>query len=257
MISIKTEKEIQVMAEGGKILAGVVWKVLENAKPGVSEVELDKLAEKLILEKGGYPGFKKVNGYKNAICISTNEVVVHGIPTAYKLKEGDVIGIDCGVYYKGLHTDMSETICVSAKGGSASGGQSLETDKFLETGKKALNEAIKVAKAGNRVGHISKTIQDVVEGAGYSVVQSLVGHGVGKNLHEEPEVPGFLSLPIEETPILKKGMTIAVEVIYNMGGHEVVLGSDNWTIITEDKSISGVFERSIAITDKDPLILTQ
>ena len=114
MISIKTKEEIQIMAAGGKILAEVVWEVLENAKPGVSEIELDNLAEKLILEKGGYPGFKKVNGYKNAICVSTNEVVVHGIPTAYKLKEGDVVGIDCGVYYKGLHTDMSETIQVKS-----------------------------------------------------------------------------------------------------------------------------------------------
>lgn len=252
MISIKTDKEIQIMAKGGKILAEVVWEVLKNAKPGVSEIELDTLAEKLILEKGGYPGFKKVNGYKNSICVSTNDVVVHGIPRDYKIKEGDVVGIDCGVFYKGLHTDMSETIRVRN-----SGSDEDSIDKFLEIGEKALDQAIKVAKAGNRVGHISKTIQDIVEGQGYSVVRSLVGHGVGKKLHEEPEVPGFLAVQTEKTPILRKGMTIAVEVIYNMGGYEVVLGSDNWTIRTEDKSISGVFERTIAITDKDPLILTQ
>lgn len=252
MIKLKTENEIQAMAEGGKILAEVVWEVLKNAKPGVSEIELDKLAEKLITQKGGYPGFKKVNGYKNAICVSTNDVVVHGIPTEYKIKEGDVVGIDCGVYYKGLHTDMSETIRIK---NSESSKDSI--DKFLETGKKALNEAIKVAKVGNRIGHISKVIQDIVEGQGYAVVRSLVGHGVGENLHEEPEVPGFLAVQIEKTPILKKGMTIAVEVIYNMGGYEVVLGSDNWTIRTRDKSVSGVFERTIAITDGDPLILTQ
>jgi len=257
MISIKTEKEIKAMAEGGKILANVLSQILKAIEPGVSERELDSLAEKLIVSSGGYPGFKKVRGYRNAICVSTNDVVVHGIPSDYKIKEGDVVGIDCGVFYKGLHTDMSETIRVSAKGGSAPGGQSYEIDKFLETGKRALNEAIKVATVGNRVGHISEVIQEIVEGAGFSVVRSLVGHGVGKNLHEDPEVPGFLDIPIESTPLLKKGMTIAVEVIYNMGGSEVVVDPDEWTIRTEDKSISGVFERTLAIADNKPLILTE
>src|SRR5258708_8609307 len=253
MIDIKTENEIKSMAEGGKILASVVSQVLEAIKPGVSEKELDRLAEKLILEKGGYPGFKKVKGYKNAICVSTNDAVVHGIPSDYKIKEGDVVGIDCGVFYKGLHTDMSETIRVKSPGLET---QNDELDKFLSIGKKALNEAIKKARGGNRVGDISKTIQEIVEGAGYSVVLSLVGHGVGKKLHEDPEVPGFLIGPVKDTPFLKKGMTIAVEVIYNMGDSEVVIDSDNWTIRTKDKSISGVFERTIAITEGEPLILT-
>lgn len=253
MISIKTEKEIQAMAEGGKILANVLSEVLEAIKPGVSEKELDELADRLIVKSGGYPGFKRVSGYKNAICVSTNDVVVHGIPSDYKIKEGDVVGIDCGVFYKGFHTDMSETVRVPI---SSLETQVDEIDKFLETGKRALNEAIKVATAGNRVGHISKVIQDIVEGAGFSVVRSLVGHGVGKKLHEEPEVPGFLAVPMKETPLLKKGMTIAVEVIYNMGGPEVVVDPDEWTIRAEDKSISGVFERTLAITDNKPLILT-
>ncbi len=253
MIHIKTEKEIQIMAEGGKILSDVLWEVLRNAKPGVSEIELDKLAEELIVKRGGEPGFKKVTGYNNTICVSTNDVVVHGIPTEYKLKEGDVLGIDCGVYYKGFHTDMSETIRIQNLQLKV---QKDDIDKFLEIGKEALDEGIKQAVADNRIGHISKVIQDIVEGQGYSVVRSLVGHGVGRKLHEEPEVPGFLQGKIEETPILKNGMTIAIEVIYNMGKSEVAIDSDNWTIRSKDKSISGVFERTLAIANTEPLILT-
>jgi methionyl aminopeptidase len=224
-------------------------------KPGVSELELDALAEKLILQKGGEPGFKKVPGYKHTICISTNDVVVHGIPTDYKLKMGDVVGIDCGVFYNGFHTDMSETVRVE--------NQELrikndEIDNFLKVGKKALNEAVKQATLGNHIGDISKTIQTIVETQnGYSVVRSLVGHGVGKDLHEDPEVPGFLSEQVEKTPLLRIGMVIAVEVIYNMGGHELVFANeDGWTLKTEDGSLSGLFEITLAIGEKGPLILT-
>lgn len=255
MINIKNEEEIKIMTISGHILAETLFEVLKHVKPGVSEIELDKLADKLIVEKGGEPGFKKVKGYHNATCISTNDVVVHGIPSDYLLKEGDVIGIDCGVYYKGFHTDMSETIRVQ---NSEFRIQNDEIDKFLQTGKKALEEGIKAAKLGNHVGDISKTIQDIVEGRGYSIVKSLVGHGVGRDLHEEPEVPGYLYGNINKTPILKEGMTIAVEVIYNMGKNEVVLANnDGWTIKTKDGSFSGVFERSIAITGNGTIILTK
>jgi len=251
MIS-KTYEEIELMRHGGKILSEVLSKVLDSIKPGVSEKKLDILAEKEILKKGGEPGFKRVKGYENTICASTNSVVVHGIPTDYKLKEGDVVGIDCGVFYKGFNTDMSETVRVRS-----SKVQPDDIDKFLEVGRKALSEAIKSATGGNRVGHISKTIQDIVEKEnGYSVVRSLVGHGVGRNLHEEPEVPGFLIGNINQTPLLKPGMTIAVEVIYNMGGHEVEVLDDGWTIKTKDGSVSGVFEKTIAVTAGLPLILT-
>lgn len=252
MINIKSSDELKKMSKGGKILADVLSQVLKNIKPGVSEKELDKLAEKLILECGAEPGFKKVKGYNNTICVSTNSVVVHGIPTDYKLKEGDVVGIDCGVFYKGFHTDMSETIRVGN-----SKAKPDDIDKFLEVGKKALEEGLKVSKAGNRIGNISKVIQDIVEkDNGYSVVRSLVGHGIGKKLHEEPEVPGFLVKDIDDTPLLKSGMTIAVEVIYNMGKPDVGILDDGWTIETRDKSISGVFERTIAIEAGLPLILT-
>lgn len=250
MIDIKTKEEIELMAEGGHILSEVLWEVLDNAKPGISEIELDKLAEELILKKGGEVGFKKVDNYPNAICVSVNDIVVHGLPTKYILKEGDVLGIDCGVFYKGFHTDMAQTIKIG-------NSKDEKIDKFLEVGEKAMNEGIKVAKAGKRVGHISKIVQEIVEKkAGYSIVRTLVGHGVGRQLHEDPHIPGFLKGPIEKTPELKIGMTITVEVIYNMGKHEVFLAEDKWTIKSKDKTIAGLFERSIAINDGEALILT-
>lgn len=256
MIHIKNQREIEAMTVGGKILSEVLFEVLQNVRPGISELELDSLAEKLILEKGGEPGFKKVKGYNHTICVSTNEVVVHGVPTKRKLKEGDIIGVDCGAYYKGCHTDMAESLRVSTRNERLK-TKNEEIDRFLKVGKRALFEAIKQAKAGNRVGDISKTIQSIVENAGYSVVRSLVGHGVGKSLHEEPEVPGYLEKSIEETPELKIGMTIAIEVIYNVGKADVVYkGDDNWTIATADGSLSGLFERTIVVTNDGVKLLT-
>lgn len=252
MIYYKTSQEIDIMGKGGKILADVLSSVLEHIQPGVSELEIDFLAERLIKEKGGEPGFKKVPGYSHTICVSTNEVVVHGIPTEYRFKKGDVVGIDCGVYLDGFHTDMSETIVV---GGATEASSKVQ--KFLQIGKKALEAGITQAMLGNRVGSISQAIQKVVEGGGYSVVRSLIGHGVGRQLHEEPEVPGFLHGAISQTPLLKEGMTIAVEVIYNMGAPEVSYArGDSWTIKTKDNSLSGLFERTVVITRQGPRVLT-
>ena len=258
MIDIKNKKEISLMQEGGKILARVLRELLQNIKPGVSELKIDQLAEKLIKKAGAESGFKKVPGYNYSICVSTNDVVVHGVPTDYKFKEGDIVGIDCGIFYKGFHTDMAQTLRVSTINNQQSASnKNDEIDKFLETGKKALNAGIRQAKEGNRVGHISQAIQQVIEGRGYSVVKSLVGHGVGRDLHEEPEVPVYLAIKIEKTPVLKKGMTIAVEVIYNMGTAEVMhKGEDGWTIAAGDASLSGLFERTIAITKNGPIVLT-
>jgi len=258
VIDLKTEQEIKIMQIGGKILAEVLKEVLDHAKVGVSEFELDQLAEKLIVEKGGESGFKKVDGYKHTICVSTNDVVVHGVPTEYKFKEGDIVGIDCGVFYKGFHTDAAQTLRVATQNSKLKTQNYDKIDRFLQTGEKALWEGIKNAKAGNRIGHISKAIQKIVEGFGYSVVRSLIGHGVGRQLHEDPEVPGFLDGPVLETPLLKIGMTIAIEVIYNMGKRDVVYsGSDGWTIKSKDKSLSGLFERTIAITNEGAIVLTK
>jgi methionyl aminopeptidase len=252
MIDYKTPEEIKIMQHGGHILAETLAAVMDAVKPGVSELELDQLAEKLIREKGGEPGFKRVEGYDYTICMSTNDVVVHGIPGNYRFKEGDIVGVDCGVYYKGFHTDMSDSKRIKKAGEPAD-----EFDTFLKIGKKALDEAVAEAIIGNRIGHISKKIQDIVEGSGYSVVRSLIGHGVGRELHEEPEVPGYLNRPLQRTPVLKEGMTIAIEVIYNMGKKAVSLDEDGWTIRTSDGSMAGLYERTVAIVKDGPLMITK
>ncbi len=257
MIDIKTPDEIEKMRIGGKILGDVLGEVCKAVRPGITEIELDALAERLIREKGGEPGFQKVPGYKHTICACTNDVIVHGIPGQTKLEEGDIICIDCGVYYGGFHTDMAETVRVENITGRGERAND-EIDTFLDVGKRALDEAIKVAVIGNRIGHISQTIQRIVEKENhYGVLRTLIGHGVGRELHEDPEVPGVLSRKLEKTPQLIEGMTIAIEVIYNMGSHEgVYAGTDDWTIVTKDGSLSSVFERSVLITKDGPEILT-
>lgn len=238
------------------MLATVLGEVMDAAVVGVTERDLDQLAEKRIRALGGEPGFMKVANYHHTTCMSTNDVVVHGIPTDYILKEGDVVGVDCGVYYKGFHTDMSETRRVTVQGVKHK-AQNDTIDRFIDVGKIALNAAIEQAVIGNHVGHISQTIQRIVEKeAGYSIVRSLIGHGVGRDLHEEPEVPGYLRGKLKNTPLLKEGMTIAVEVIYIMGKPEVRLDSDQWTIRTADGTIAGLYERTIAITKDGPLMIT-
>ncbi len=248
--NIKTPEEITIMRKAGRMLGEVLEETLKNVKPGVTELALDTIAEKLTFEKGGEPGFRKVPGYKHTICVATNSVVVHGIPKERKLVEGDIIGIDGGVFLEGFHSDMAETVAV--------GNVKPELKKFLQAGKDAMYAGIRQAKAGNRVGDISQAVQEIVEKqGGYSVVRSLVGHGVGRELHEDPQIPGYLEKKIEHTPLLEAGMTIAVEVIYNMGGRKVVYeGSDDWTIESEDGSLSGVFERTIVITEAGPELLT-
>lgn len=250
-------EKIEKMKMGGAILSEVLFECLKFTKPGISELEIDNLAETLIRQKGGESGFKKVPGYNHTICISTNNVVVHGIPTYRVIAEGDIVGIDCGVYFEGYHTDMAETRRVSNQKSKIKNQNHKEVDGFLEVGRKALFVGIKEARAGNRVGHISKAIQDIVEGAGFSIVRQLVGHGVGKKLHEFPEIPGYLSGKIESTPVLIAGQTIAVEVIYNMGRPDVVLSKeDNWTISSADGSPSGLFERTILVGARGPKFLT-
>lgn len=257
MIDDKTRKKIEVMREAGKILGEVLHEVLGAVKPGVTEIELDNLAERLILEKGGESGFKKVPGYRHTICVATNEVVVHGIPRDTVLNEGDVIGIDCGVYLNGYHTDMAETILVSTQSSEFITQNYKEIQKFLKAGRDAMYAGIYQAKTGKRVGHISQAMQEKIEGGGYSVVRSLVGHGVGKELHEEPEIPGYLERELRKTPILETGMTIAIEAIYNMGKAGVKYeGSDDWTIVSSDGSLAGLFERTILVTDNGPELIT-
>jgi len=251
MISLKIQDQIQTMKEGGRKLAYVLQQVLQEAKPGVALWQLDSLAEELIKKQGGEPSFKTVRGYHWATCININEGVVHGIPGKYQLKEDDLVSLDVGILYQGLHTDMSRTVRVKEQE-----GRRAKEDEFLKAGERALKKAIAVAKAGKRVGHISQAIEKEIRQAGFSPVEVLTGHGVGKKLHEDPLIPCLLLGGIEQTPLLKNGMTLAIEVIYAQGKPEVVLADDNWTIETADGKLSGLFEDTIAILQNQTLVLT-
>jgi len=252
MIPIKTEKEIKIMKEGGQKLALVFAEVVKRIKPGVSLKKLDDLAEELIIKQGGFPSFKTVKGYHWTTCININEGVVHGIPNDYQIKEGDLVSLDMGMLYKGFHTDMARTLCVRMQNSKCKS----QDEKFLEAGREALKAAIKAAKAGNRVGHISAAIEKVIRKAGFSPVEDLTGHGVGKKLHEDPQIPCFLAQPINKTPVLQPGMTLAIEVIYTWGKPDLVLAEDGWTIKTADGKPAGLFENTVLITKKEPVILT-
>ncbi len=250
MIHLKTVEEIEKMKKGGKILHDVLRILVEEAKPGVSLISLDQMAEKLIVERGGTSSFKRVKGYHWTICSCVNDVVVHGIPDEYKIKTGDIVGIDCGVYYEGFHTDAAWTVSV--------GNNDSKVKKFLDTGEAAFRKAISQVKLGNYIYDISRAIQDTVEKeGGYGVSRTLVGHGVGRQLHEEPEVPGYVSNHRESTSKLVPGLVIAIEVIYNMGSPDVVYkGNDGWTIVTKDGKISGLFEATVAVTSHGCVVLT-
>ena len=256
MISLKSGEEIVIMQEGGRILKKVLKDSLAEVKPGVTLASLDKFAERKIHEFKAEPSFKKVPGYNFTICSCVNDVVVHGIPTDYVIKEEDIVGIDCGVYYKGFHTDAASTIKVKSLNLKAQINDK-EVENFLSIGNRALLEAIKQVRSGNYIYDISQAIQNTIENAGYSVVRTLVGHGIGKNLHEEPEVPGFIKEKKEKTVKLNIGMVLAIEVIYNMGTSEVrYKGNDGWTIATKDGKISGLFEKTVALTPHGSLVLT-
>lgn len=270
----RSESELALMRQSGVITASALKKVIENIKSGVSGLELDKIAEEEIKRLGGEPSFKTVEGYQHTICITFNEQVVHGLPTERKIEEGDVISIDLGTIYQGWHSDVAWSVLVDGSVGQSigsprsrlasgakrvageAGGSMSQSDKerFLRVGEEALWLGVKQAVEGNRIGDISSAIQGKVEGGGYSVVRSLVGHGVGRQLHEEPEVPGYgkAGTGVE----LKAGMTLAIEVIYAFGKSEVVLEDDGWTISSADKTLTGLFEMSMIVGKEKVEILT-
>ena len=249
MIQLKNSQEVETMREGGKILTDVLSYLFHTLRVGMKLSTLDRIATEEIIKRGGEPSFKKVKGYKWTICACINDVVVHGIPDDYEIRSGDVVGLDCGVYYKGFHTDAAWTEKIKNEEG---------INRFLLVGQIALKEAIKQVKPGNYIYDISKSIQDNVESAGYSVVRSLVGHGVGRKLHEDPEIPGVAILPRLQTPKIIEGMTLAIEIIYNAGKSEVILSeSDGWTIRTKDGKISGLFEATVAVTNHGCVLLSQ
>lgn len=239
----RTNEELDLIRKSGQISALALKKALDVSKPGVSLIEIDKVTEDEILRLGGEISFKTEPGYSWTTCLTINHEVVHGIPRDIKLKSGDILSIDVGAIFKGWHTDTAWSKVINKP-----------NNEFLKIGEKALWAGIDQAIDGNRVGDISAAIQNIVEGAGYKIVRSLVGHGVGKKLHEDPEIPGF---GIKGTgSLLKVGMTIAIEVIYTSGSGEVEHSKDGWTIISSDNSTGGLFEMSVIVGKKNPEVLT-
>jgi methionyl aminopeptidase len=247
MIKIKTPEEIQIMREAGRILATVLAEVAKKAVPGTTTLELDRAAEALILSHGAKPGFKGYDGFPFSLCASVNDNIVHGIPSAYVLKDGDIIGLDLGVKYKGYNSDMAVTVAV--------GKVSFEAKRLLNVAKKSLRLGIKKAKIGNTIGDIGNTVQRFIEDQGYGVVRDLCGHGIGKDLHEEPKIPNFGKRGEGEK--LVEGMVICIEPMVTAGDYRIKKSKDNYGYASRDGSLSAHFEHTIAITAKGPVILTE
>lgn len=246
-IIIKTADEILLMREANQIVAETLTMLSNEIEPGMSTWELDHLAEELCVKRKAKPAFKGYRGFPGSLCVSVNEEVVHGIPSRKKkLKKGDIISIDFGVLFRGYYGDSAITVPV--------GTIAEDIQKLLNTTRNSLHKGIEQAVAGNRISDISKAIQDSVEGGGFTVVRQFVGHGIGTQLHEAPEIPNFHQG--ERTVRLLPGMVLAIEPMVNMGTHKVKVLRDGWTVITMDKKPSAHFEHSIAVTENGPLILS-
>ena len=246
MIHYKKSEEIQVIKESAQILGKAHAEVAKAIKPGVKTKDLDKIADQYIQDHGGWPSFKNYHGFPTALCISVNDVVVHGFPGEYELKETDLISVDCGVKYKGFHSDSAYTYPLE--------GVSSEVLKLLDRTYESLYLGIAQAKAGNRIGDVSYAVQSYVEQFGYGVVRELVGHGVGKDLHEDPEVPNYGKRG--KGAKIVEGMVFAIEPMINMGTKNVVQEKDGWTIRTSDHKPSAHFEHMVAIFEDRTEIVT-
>ncbi len=246
-VIIKNQKQIELMREAGRILAIVHEELKEFIRPGISTLDIDRKGKAIIDRFGCIPSFLNYEGYPASICVSVNEEVVHGIPKKKRiLKEGDIVSLDAGVIYKGYHSDAARTWPV--------GTVSKETQKLLDVTKQSFYEGIKFARAGRHLHEISRAIQKYVESNGFSVVRDLVGHGVGADLHEDPQVPNFK--PIGRGILLQPGMTLAIEPMVNAGKKDVWWLDDDWTVVTKDGSKSAHYENTILITEGEPEILS-
>ena len=247
MVILKQPDEIDKARASSRIVAEVLSVLRERIKPGVTTRELDKIAESVTEKRGAKPAFKGYRGYPYSLCASVNEEVVHGMPSGRVLKEGDIVGLDFGVYYQGFYGDAAVTLPV--------GRVSEEAARLMRVTEQSLYAAIEQASSGNRLGDISAAVQETAESAGYSVVRDFVGHGIGRNMHEDPQIPNFgkKGRGIE----LQTGMILAIEPMVNAGRYRVKILPDGWTVITEDGSLSAHFEHSVAITDNGPEILSR
>lgn len=246
-VTVKSPREIELMRESCRILSEVHDKLAEVIAPGISTKDIDIEGERLIRSYGCIPNFLHYNGYPASICVSVNDEVVHGIPNKkHILKEGDIVSLDCGLIYKGYHSDAARTYGV--------GTISPEAQKLIDVTRQSFFEGIKYAKAGNYLYDISNAIDDYVTPFGYGIVRDLVGHGIGTSLHEDPQIPNFRQR--RHGIKLEAGMTLAVEPMINMGTYEVCWEDDDWTVVTEDGSLSAHYENTILITDGEPEILT-
>ena len=246
MIRLKSAQEIEGIARAGELVAETIALVGDHIRPGVTTGELDRIAEEFIRDHGGIPTSKGYRGFPAATCISPNSMVVHGIPGAYRIEDGDLISVDVGITLDGLIADSAYTFGV--------GDISLEARRLLETCEEARDAGIAQARPGNHVGDISHAVQTVVEGAGFSVVRALVGHGVGRSYHEDPQIPNFGDLG--RGPLLQHGMTVAIEPMITAGGAQVYVHDDDWSISTDDGSLAAHFEHTVAILNEGPKILT-
>ena len=246
-VSIKSEREIELMREAGRILAHVHDELGKMLKPGISTMDIDRTGERLIRSFGCIPSFKNYNGYPASICVSVNDEVVRGIPNKHRiLREGDIVSLDAGVIYNGYHSDAARTHAI--------GRISPEAQQLIEVTRECFFEGIKYARAGRHLNDISSAIQAYAEHFGYGVVRDLVGHGVGKALHEDPEVPNFAQR--RKGIRLCPGMTLAIEPMINMGRADVVWLNDDWTVVTDDGSLSAHYENTVLITEGEPEILS-
>jgi methionyl aminopeptidase len=246
MIIRKSEQEIDAMARAGRVVADTLALVGEHLRPGMTTGELDALAEDYIRSQGGTPTFKGYHGFPASICASPNSMVVHGIPGGYRIEDADLLSVDVGVTLKGFVADSAYTFAV--------GGIDDDAQRLLDIGQAALEAGIAEARAGNHIGDISNAVQRTVEEAGFSVVKSLVGHGIGRAMHEEPQIPNWGEPG--RGPLLAPGMTLAIEPMITAGGPDVVVAEDRWSISTDDGSLSAHFEHTVAVTDGEPRILT-
>jgi len=248
MIHLKSKEEIRLMIEGGKKLRKVVSNLLPIVRPGTTTELIDKKAEELIIKEGGQPSFKKVEGYFWTTCLPVNEQIVHTPPSGRVLKDGDLLTVDIGMYFQGYHTDFATTLMVGEE-------KDQRLKKFLETGQIALRKAILQAKTGKRITDISQAIQQEIEDNGYRVIKELTGHGIGKDVHEDPNIFGFFRGSKDKTVLIKPGLTVAIEVIYSQTSEEIEY-EDEWSIKTKDDSLSACFEHTIAVTENETIVLT-